>query len=226
MGRVLKKLDIPASLTNLAYESIRASISNGTFPAGARFTEDLLSRQLGISKSPIREALARVEVEGLIRIEPRRGAIVRAFSTDEIRDLYDMRLALEVHATGSALPTPEFIRQLQRCVEKMMRYQQAGKKEQYLAEDVKFHAAIASCGGNILLSQTLEQIERKIALCRRRTYDLVASNAPDDHVRILNALKVDDILGAQDRMREHIQRALAQMLQSLAAQVAMPLAGT
>ena len=70
----MKKIDIPSNLTTLAYNSIREYILQGRLDDASRLTEDFLSNQLGISKSPVREALNRLEAEGLIRIEPRKGA--------------------------------------------------------------------------------------------------------------------------------------------------------
>jgi len=69
----MKKLAIPNNLTTMAYNSIKEYIVNGRLDDNSRLTEEFLSTQLGISKSPIREALNRLEAEGLIRIEPRKG---------------------------------------------------------------------------------------------------------------------------------------------------------
>ena len=73
----MKKLKIPSNLTKLAYDSIKEYILDGRLDENSRLTEEFLSTQLGISKSPIREALNRLETEGLIRIEPRKGAYLR-----------------------------------------------------------------------------------------------------------------------------------------------------
>src|ERR1700690_3965204 len=89
----MKKIKIPSNLTVLAYESIKQHILEGRLDQDSRLTEDFLSKQLGISKSPIREALNRLEAEGLIRIEPRRGAYLQGFSLQDIAELYDLREA-------------------------------------------------------------------------------------------------------------------------------------
>ncbi|HKZ00992.1 MAG TPA: GntR family transcriptional regulator, partial [Pyrinomonadaceae bacterium] len=80
----MKKLRIPDNLTTLAYKSIKDHIWEGDLDEGTRLTEEKLSQMLGISKSPVREALNRLEAEGLVRIEPRRGAHLRIFSAKEI----------------------------------------------------------------------------------------------------------------------------------------------
>jgi DNA-binding GntR family transcriptional regulator len=80
----MQKLSAPQNLTALAYESIKKNILDGTLGPDVRLTEESLSQQLGISKSPIREALNGLQNEGLIRIEPRRGAYLRRFSIKDI----------------------------------------------------------------------------------------------------------------------------------------------
>src|SRR5512146_589572 len=94
----VRKLRIPDNLTTLAYRTIKDYIWEGRLDEGERLTEDFISRQLGISKSPVREALNRLESEGLIRIEPRKGAFLRSFTVKEVEDLYGVREALEAHA--------------------------------------------------------------------------------------------------------------------------------
>src|SRR5690349_16822452 len=102
----MKKLKIPSNLTTLAYNSIKEYILDGRLDDDSRLTEEFLSTQLGISKSPIREALNRLEAEGLIRIEPRKGAYLRRLSVEEVGELYDLREALETHAVRTAKLTP------------------------------------------------------------------------------------------------------------------------
>ncbi len=98
----MKKLTNIPNLTELTYRSIKAQLLDGTLREGMRLTEELLATQLGISKSPVREALNRLEAEGLVCIEARRGAYVREFSPKEISDLYDLREVLEMHSIAAA----------------------------------------------------------------------------------------------------------------------------
>ena len=104
----MKRLAAPQNLTALAYTSIKNYILHEDLDERNRLTEEGLSRQLGISKSPVREALNSLHTEGLIRIEARRGAYVRNFSFQEVMDLYGLREALEVYAVGTAAITRIF----------------------------------------------------------------------------------------------------------------------
>jgi DNA-binding GntR family transcriptional regulator len=200
---MIKLTKIP-NLTELTYRSIKQSLLDGTFNERSRLTEDSLATQLGISKSPVREALNRLEAEGLIYIEARRGAHVRQFSAKEIRDLYDLRAALEGHAIDAATITPKFLRELGESINRTKKLLEAGDKVGHIEEDMRFHAMIAAAAGNEELSRVLENVQQKSLLCRSRSYELSSTTAPVAHKRIYLALKSGDKTEAQIAMREHI----------------------
>jgi DNA-binding GntR family transcriptional regulator len=200
---MIKLTKIP-NLTELTYRSIKQSLLDGTFNERSRLTEDSLATQLGISKSPVREALNRLEAEGLIYIEARRGAHVRQFSAKEIRDLYDLRAALEGHAIDAATITPKFLRELGESINRTKKLLEAGDKVGHIEEDMRFHAMIATAAGNEELSRVLENVQQKSLLCRSRSYELSSTTAPVAHKRIYLALKSGDKTEAQIAMREHI----------------------
>lgn len=200
---MIKLTKIP-NLTELTYRSIKQSLLDGTFTESSRLTEESLATQLGISKSPVREALNRLEAEGLIYIEARRGAHVRQFSPKEIRDLYDLRVVLEGHAIDAATITPKFLRDLAASINRTKKLLEAGDKVGHIEEDMRFHAMIAAAAGNDELSRVLENVQQKSLLCRSRSYELSSTTAPVAHKRIYMALKGGDKQEAQVAMREHI----------------------
>lgn len=200
----MKKINIPSNLTSLAYDSIKRYILDGKLDEDARLTEEFLSTALGISKSPIREALNRLEAEGLIRIEPRRGAYLRDFSTKDIADLYDLREALETHVVLTAALSPELISELKQSVRRMRKFLKDNDKPHYIDEDMHFHAALATATTNDPLCKALENVQNQIWIFRRKTYDLSSSTAPDFHVAILAAIEAGDRAGAERAMREHV----------------------
>ena len=200
---MIKLTKIP-NLTELTYRSIKQSLLDGTFNERSRLTEESLATQLGISKSPVREALNRLEAEGLIYIEARRGAHVRQFTPKEIRDLYDLRAALEGHAIDAATITPKILRELGESINRTKKLLEAGDKVGHIEEDMRFHAMIAAAAGNDELSRVLENVQQKSLLCRSRSYELSSTTAPVAHKRIYLALKSGDKTEAQVAMREHI----------------------
>jgi DNA-binding GntR family transcriptional regulator len=211
----MKKLETPQNLTALAYNSIKAYILNEDLDERTRLTEELLSKHLGISKSPVREALNSLHTEGLVRIEARRGAHLRRFSAKEVEDLYGLREALEIYAVGAAEITPGLIAELRKSTQRTRRFLKANDKLSHIEEDAKFHGLIATATGNAELSRVLTNIQNQIWMCRRKTYDLSSSTAPDAHQAILEALENGNRKQAQAAMRSHIslvrQRLIAFM---------------
>ncbi|MPY88255.1 MAG: FCD domain-containing protein [Luteitalea sp.] len=201
----MRRLRIPQNLTSLAHRHIRNYILEGHLDAGGRLTEEYLSQQLGISKSPIREALNRLEAEGLIRIEPRRGAHLRLYSESEISDLYDFREALEAHAVLVARLTPELLQSLRHSVEVHKQHHRAEEKERYIEEDTRFHSMLAQATGNQHLVRALANLQDQLSILRRKTYDLSSSRAVPMHARIVDCLAKEDRQAAAEAMREHIR---------------------
>jgi DNA-binding GntR family transcriptional regulator len=200
----IARIDRPHNLTKLAYEAIKAYILRENLDENARLTEDSLSKQLGISKSPVREALNSLSTEGLVRIEARRGAYLRQFSRKEVLDLYNLREALEVYAVGEAELTPELLAGLEQSIRRTEKLLKSKDKQGHIEEDTHFHGLIAQATGNSELCKVLASIQSQIWLCRRKTYDLSSSSAPSAHQAILAALKKNDRKAAQTAMRRHI----------------------
>lgn len=216
----MRKLKIPTNLTSLAYKSIKDYILEGRLDEESRLTEEFLSGQLGISKSPIREALNRLEAEGLVRIEARRGAYLRSFTNKEIDDLYDVREALEVHAVRTGDFPASVIKELRASVKRLRGYLKTNDRTKYIDEDVGFHAAVARATGNARLCDVLENIQNQIWLFRRKTYDLSSTSAPDAHDALVNALEKalesGDRTEAETAMRRHISSVRKKLLDHLA----------
>ncbi len=200
----ITKLDAPQNLTSLAYNSIKAYILREDLDEETRLTEEFLSNQLGISKSPVREALNSLHTEGLIRIESRRGAYLRRFSAKEVRDLYDLREVLEVHAVGAAIITPRLLAELRQSAQHTRKLLKTGDKLGHIEEDTHFHKLIATATANAELCRVLANVQSQIWLCRRKTSDLSYSTAPDAPLAIIEALEKGSRKEAQAAMRRHI----------------------
>jgi DNA-binding GntR family transcriptional regulator len=200
----LKKIEAPQNLTALAYDRIKAYILREHFDENTRLTEERFCNQLGISKSPVREALNSLRSEGLIRIEACRGAYLRRFSVKELRDLYDLREALEVYATSVADLTPRLIADLHRSTRRTREFLRANDRLGYMEEDAAFHGLIATATGNAELCRVLVNIQSQLCPCRIKTFDLSSSTAPGAHQVILEALERNNRKEAQIAMRNHI----------------------
>jgi DNA-binding GntR family transcriptional regulator len=206
------RIEAPQNLTRLAYESIKAYILRENLDEDTRLTEDFLSKQLGISKSPVREALNSLCTEGLLRIEPRRGAYLRRFSRKEVLDLYNLRETLETYAVSVAELTPRLIAEMHKSTQRTEKLLKAHDKQGHIEEDTRFHELIAQATGNAELCRVLSNVQSQIWLCRRKTYDLSSSSAPSAHCAIANALEAGDRNAAQAAMKSHIGHVRERLL--------------
>jgi DNA-binding GntR family transcriptional regulator len=211
------KIEKTPNLTELAYRSIKQGVLSGSFGESARLTEESLSVQLGISKSPVREALNRLEAEGLISIEPRRGAFTRQFSAKEVADLYELRSILEAYAVDAAVLTPALLEELRESVTRTKQFLKDGDKLSHIEEDLRFHGAIMAATGNEELCRVLTILQQKSLLCRTKSFELSASTTPVAHTRIYQALKNGDRNEAREAMREHISFVRERLLESFEA---------
>ena len=211
----MKKLKIPSNLTTLAYNSIKEYILDGRLDENSRLTEEFLSSQLGISKSPIREALNRLETEGLIRIEPRKGAYLRRPTSQEVTELYDLREALETHVVRTAKLAPAILAELHQSLKRQRALLKSNDRAHYIEEDVHFHAELAQATGNAYLCAVLGNIQNQIWLSHRNSYDLSSAKAPGFHESILEALELNDRQRAESEMRDHIRMVKRCLLEYL-----------
>ena len=215
----LQKLATPRNLTERAHLSIKQYILEGHLDTESRLTEDFFAKHLGISKSPVREALNTLQGEGLLRIEPRRGAYLRHFTAKEIKDLYDLREVLEVFAAGSIQITPKLVEELEASVERTRIYLEQDQKALYIEEDIRFHEMIVTATGNQELCRVFANIQDQLWLCRCQTYNLTSPDTPDSHHEISQAIREHDRQRAQTVMRRHISLVREALLQSVTTQL-------
>ena len=201
----IEKLDAVASLTDQAHRSIRRFILAGSLDAHERLTESFFADRLGISKSPVREALNALQNEGLLRIEPRKGIYVHRFSAKEITDLYELREALEVFATQMVDITDELIEGLQHSLHRTQQLLNHDDKAAYIEEDIFFHQMIVNSTGNEELSRVHSNIQDKLWLCRCQTYQLTSTDTPSAHQSITDALASYDRNAAREATQAHIR---------------------
>ena len=200
----IEKLDPQNSLTELAHRSIKRYILEGSLDSESRLTEDFFAQQLGISKSPVREAMNTLQSEGLLRIERRRGAYLPRFTLAEVEDLYQLREALEVFVAGTAKITPKFLAELGKSVSRTRKLLDRNDRARYIEEDIHFHELIVGATGNRELRRVHANIQNKLWLCRCQTYRLTSPDTPESHRRISEALHDHDRSLAQEMTRRHI----------------------
>jgi DNA-binding GntR family transcriptional regulator len=151
-------------LADTVYEALRRAIVERKFDPGEALTEQELSRRFDVSRTPVREALAKLERDGLVRVVPKKGAFVRTLSHDEIRELYQLREALEALAVRLAAPRLD-PGELAGFEARFKEVKAQGPKTTYAevrALGEEFHRHLTKKADNSKLTETLEQIREHI----------------------------------------------------------------
>lgn len=200
----------PKSLRELALEHLRESIVDGSLKMGQVLSERRISEELGVSKSPVREALAQLRDEGLVHIEPQKGARVFSLSEPEVSQICDFRQAIESAAFELALVHDHvgLARKMQQVVGEMERARANGEEKRYLALDTSFHHLIFTHSGNDYLTASYSRYIGKIAALRTHLSKLPHHTelSFDEHKGIAIATKEGDLDQIKLLLAEHIDR--------------------
>ncbi|MGH7805027.1 MAG: GntR family transcriptional regulator, partial [Candidatus Binatia bacterium] len=143
--------DKAASVVDQISETIKEGVRLGNYVPGQRLIENDFVSELGFSRGPLREALRRLEAEGVVLLEKNRGAVVRRWSREDIEHLYDVRELLEPQAARLAAELvasdPERQRRLESSLRRMRKTAEDAVSD-YVRENVRFHVLIAELSGN------------------------------------------------------------------------------
>lgn len=216
-------------LRNRAYEQIRSQLVLGDLHAGSEISEPRLVKKLGIGRTPIREALQQLEIEGLLVRSPRKGTVVRVPQRQDIVDLFEAREGIESHAAllaAKRIGPADLARLLTLCnqmnsiAERMktsgVRALDKGMLKQFLAADLGFHTLLISATGNLLLMKIVSDshaLSRIFCTLRQEhTYEIV-SGAHRLHSEILKALEASDGEKARLLMIDHIRHSCSEALE-------------
>ncbi len=200
------------SVRERAYEFLKSSVLSGHFNPGERLTEEHLAKKLGVSRTPVREALHKLESEGLIKPLETRGFIVSRDSKDEVEELFELRAILEGYALRiiSERISEEDLKQLDRLIAGAEDALRRKRMEEVFKWNTKFHDTLH---GIVVdkkrLHRLLVNIRKYVLRYRRDTlqYPDGGKRAVDGHRKILLALRLKDPDLCERMMREHIHEA-------------------
>ncbi|MDQ0338099.1 DNA-binding GntR family transcriptional regulator [Caldalkalibacillus uzonensis] len=205
----------PKTVTDAVYEQIKSDIIAGVYRPGQRLMETELAQKLQVSRTPVRDAMIRLEQEGLTTIRPHRGIYVRKLSKKDIQDYYQLRAVLE--GLGAKLAavngTEEDHQELKNMLIKMREILDAYQHSQDFKEmalcNNQFHELIFKIGGNQVLAQTQATLANPIALVRSISWFNTKRIAEVwlEHKNIVEAIVARDAELAQKRAEEHIYQA-------------------
>lgn len=211
-------LRIPDNLTQRAYRAIRDEILKGKLNGEMRLTEGFFASRYKVSKSPIREAMNRLEAEGLIIIRPRRGAFVAGFSRQDIEEIYDLRETLEAAAVRGIVPDPKVIARLRAALNAAKASLREKNKVDYILADADFHRVLAQANPNMRLRKILESMHGQMLILRHSTFELSSGRSVLQHQGILEALEKGNNEAAARLMSQHIRAVKAKLLTSSSGQ--------
>jgi DNA-binding GntR family transcriptional regulator len=197
------------NLTERVFEQIRSAIITKIFPPGARLTEAKLAEDLNVSKTPVREAFVRLREIGLIEPDGRRGGRVVQASRPTVAEMYEVREALEAHATRLAAEA-----RIARAAARSLTGAEADDRNAFQIADLSFHHAIAASTRNHRLEALVKNSLDLIAAVRQRDFrDVEASRrCAQAHVAIADAISRADVVTAAEHMREHVRHVCEMVL--------------
>ena len=207
-----RRLHERSALVDDVHDVLADMLMNHAIEAGSRLNIDALARSLGVSPTPIREALARMEAEGLVAKEPRRGYTVAPLITlDDLRALIDFRLLIEPAAAAAAAAnaTKEEARALRAFARSCgAGHNDAAANRLDMIYDATFHDTIARLAGNPWLRESLARLRAHMHMYRLYHHAGQAAATKPEHVAIARAIANRDPDAAAGAMRAHLTTAI------------------
>lgn len=195
------------SLSARVYNHIRDGILSGRYKDGDELKEMTIGEELGVSRTPVREALRQLDLEGLITIIPNKGAFVEEVSLDDIRDIYDIRARLEGLCARWAAEkiTDELMEQMEEIIYLSEFHEEKGNSKQLLLLDNRFHEILYEASQSKELKRILKEYHEYVGRVRRVTLseNERAKDSTMEHKMICQAIKAHDA-DRQKNMRLHI----------------------
>ena len=184
------------SLRGQVFDKIRSDILNGKYKRGEELVESSIGKELGISRTPVREAIRQLELEGLVQLVPNKGAFVTGISEKDVRDIYLIRARLEGLAARMAAKniTPELLDAMEETVVLSEYHAKKEHYEQVCEMDSKFHKLLYKASGSRILEHTLTDFHqyvqrvRMASIMKKRRME----KSNDEHDAILTAIREHD----------------------------------
>lgn len=215
------------SAAERAYLHVKQAILAGSLPGGELLTEGLVAEQVGVSRTPVREAMLRLQAEGMLRLYPKKGAMVVPVTAAEAENVIEARALIELWAAGRLVESSAMTRgpgdeesgerlaaELERQLEQMRVAQEAGDVGGFSASDRTFHETIVAAAGNDILTRVYHSLrERQICLSASimRVSSERMATALADHAQLIELLRAGDGREFTLLLRQHLAAAAAQL---------------
>ncbi|UQX01935.1 GntR family transcriptional regulator [Streptomyces sp. RerS4] len=204
----------PASPAPTAAERVYRHVKEGVldrhYEGGTLLTEGGLADAVGVSRTPVREALLRLETEGLLKLYPKKGALVLPVSAQEIADVIETRLLVEEFTVLRAVPAPPaLLERLEELLARQRRHAAEGDLAAMTAADRGFHAEIVRNAGNQILCRLYDQLrdrQLRMGVALLHAHPERVERTLAEHAEILAALRAGDAEAAAGAVRGHVSR--------------------
>jgi DNA-binding GntR family transcriptional regulator len=204
---------MPVPAADRAYELTKELLLTGELPGGHLLSEGDIAARLGVSRTPVREAFLRLQAEDLLRLIPKRGAIVVPVPPGEAEDVLDAREAVETAAVRRLLRRPERVPEAVAALRAALRVQRehadTGDLGAFAEADEAFHRVIVDAGGNALTMRfyvTLADRQRRMSVHALRPAPNKITEVLDQHAGLIAAIEAGDEGAFGTALREHLDR--------------------
>ncbi len=215
---VKKEVTDKYSLRGRVFSRLREDILNGKYEENEELREVAIGEELGVSRTPVREAFRQLELEGLIQIIPNRGAYVVGITDDDVRDIYMIRSRLEGLAArwATANITDEQLEELEENIYLAKFHAEKGHLEQIFDLDTRFHEILYEAAGSKILEHQLKDYHQYVLRVRKRTLKTSARGPKSnlEHEAIVGAIKSGNADEAESLAHQHIINAYENMVKS------------
>lgn len=204
-------IETPVPIRQKVYDFLRNEILSNHIKGGERLVEGRLARQIHVSRTPIREALHILEMEGLVESFPRVGYRVKELRWEDVEELCEIRGVNEVLAARWAMKriTPQELAAMKANVNMAEAEIQAGQPERFVERDAEFHEMLVKASGSERLLELCQMLRRH--MLRYRVQSLYVSEnglrAINGHRRILRCLEKQDSIGIETAIRDHLEQS-------------------
>lgn len=216
---ILSPLSVPVSRTDLVIDALRKAILGGVLAPGEPLVERVLAAKLGVSKTPVREALRSLEASGLLESYPSRGVVVRQVNAKLVEDLYEFRLLLEPDAVRLAVPyqDPAILAQLQQKLDLGRQLGEQGDLTELSRINRSFHEGLYVRSRNRLLKSALDGMRDQLAFVAAAGWRAKSSWEAErlEHAEILRAVVDGDAARAGELTHAHIESAWTRLLAAI-----------
>lgn len=206
---VLDKIAKPEPLAKKAFKALRRSILRNDLTTGVIYNEKSIADDLGISRTPVREALLELSSKRLVKFLPQKGVIINTFSDSEIDDVFEIRIVLELFSIKRICETPDKkeISKLVEIVNEQKRAAEAGDKLAFMKADQKYHLIFTGLTENKFLMEMMQDIRDIMHLMGFKTLDLTGrmDQIVEEHEKIRDAILTGDADNATHQMVSHLE---------------------